>query len=133
VIRKDAWANYYAHTGSASTVARQLALAGIAIVWIFKTDQSDGRIAIPMPLIWAALFMILSLAMDLGQYVLLSGAWWLFSRAKDRDSTIDADTQFLAPGNINTPGELLWLLKIALMLVGYAFIIGYLITKVRMA
>lgn len=33
---------YYLQTTRASDVARQLAFAGIAAIWVFKTDSSTG-------------------------------------------------------------------------------------------
>ncbi len=49
----DAWEHYYAMSGAASNSARQLAIAGIAVVWILATDNKlvsveDANLRLPI-------------------------------------------------------------------------------------
>jgi hypothetical protein len=74
----DAWNHYYTHTGKASDVARQLALAGIAITWIFKIENG-GKIYLPPWLAAAAIAIVLRLACDILQYIALAAKWHKFT------------------------------------------------------
>jgi len=52
-----------------SEINRQLAFAGIAIIWVFRTD-SGGRQIVPEELFLPGLLLVLSLSFDLLQYVI---------------------------------------------------------------
>lgn len=59
---------YYYFSGMASTVARQSAFAGIALIWIFKTEKGSV-ISLPESLFTPVLFLVLCLVFDLLQYI----------------------------------------------------------------
>ena len=54
---KDAQASYYEYSAKASDVSRTLSLSGIAIIWVFRVDTTNGPV-ISDGLIAAGLFMI---------------------------------------------------------------------------
>ena len=54
---KDARASYYEYSAKASDVSRTLSLSGIAIIWVFRVDTTNGPV-ISDGLIAAGLFMI---------------------------------------------------------------------------
>ena len=46
---------YYSATDTASSIARQLGFAGIAIIWIFKHGDA-GVLTVPKELLWPGFF-----------------------------------------------------------------------------
>ncbi len=68
------------YTRLASGAARQLAFAGIAVVWVFRATGENGAPVLPKGLALAVLCFALALALDLGQYVV----GWLIYKAFHR-------------------------------------------------
>ena len=71
---------YYFNTGKTSEIVRQLALAGIAVVWIFKTGQTQ----LPSELILPLSLIIATLILDLLQYFVAATIWGLYSRYQEK-------------------------------------------------
>jgi hypothetical protein len=69
--RKDS----YEFSGKASDLARQLAFAAIAIIWVFKTDVAEQP-AIPPGLILPSILVVAALTLEMIQYC----AGWLICR-----------------------------------------------------
>jgi hypothetical protein len=113
----DARQSYYDLTGKASDVVRQLAFAGIAFVWIFKTER-NGVVTIPEELLLPGLLIVAALFADLLQYVLGGLLWGGYARLKERRGTQPGDT-LVAPPLINWPALACYYLKIALVLFAY--------------
>ena len=82
---------YSAFSGLASSTSRQLALAGIALIWVFKTQGQAGY-KLPNELLLPVICLIVSLGSDLLQYVSGSIIWGSFHRhhEKKRKSITDA-------------------------------------------
>jgi hypothetical protein len=120
---KDCHEFYYFYTGKVSDIVRQLGLAGIAIVWLFKSE-AGGRIVLPNLLVWAAVLVLAGLVVDLLQYVAGSLCWGFYGRCKDRAKV--PEEEFRAPGWINTPAIACLMLKVPLILAAYVFIFIYL-------
>ena len=74
---------YQWFSGKASDVVRQLSFAGIAIIWIFKT-QSQGIPKIPNALLIPLGLFCVSLATDLLQYVLGYIIWYIYFRYHEK-------------------------------------------------
>lgn len=97
-VARDA---YYTHSAKASDVARSLAFAGIAVVWLFRTGEGvasrlDGKF---LP---AVLFLVFALAMDLLQYVSQTFVWGLYHRVKERKlGNLSDDPEVEPPGALN--------------------------------
>jgi hypothetical protein len=119
---------YEGLSSKASDIIRQLSLAGIALVWLFKSGGASAPI-LDKPLLRAALFIFVALLIDLVQY--LSGAtiWFLYFRAKEKKGlTLDAETK--APEWLNWPAWTFFYLKAAAMLIAYCgYIIPFLVSK----
>lgn len=131
-------------SGKASELARQLAFAGIAVVWIFHVGegaeiQIDDRFAYPL------ILFCYSLAFDLLHYVSSTVLWGLFSRSKEKQlvhKTSKSNTKIvvpnmraenpprgfeaniLAPRWLNWPANWFFYLKVTAVLVGYVILIG---------
>lgn len=73
------WDQYALTTGSASNASRQLGFAGIALIWVLSGDEHEikGRLLI------GGVLIVISLALDLVQYM-VAGARW-FDLVKDRE------------------------------------------------
>ncbi|HYH81295.1 MAG TPA: hypothetical protein VEX86_15935 [Longimicrobium sp.] len=120
----DARESYYTHSGKASDVLRQLAVAGIGVIWVFKAD-AQGVMAIPAPLLLPALLLVAGLFLDLLQYVLAALVWGSFARIHERKG-VHADDPVHAPPSLNWPALVCYYGKVLLILSAYAGIGVYL-------
>ena len=116
---------YESLSGIASSIVRQLSLAGIGLIWLFNIG-TGAKPALPHPLLQGALFIFLALFFDLLQYLVGTFTWFLYFRKKERAGT-PPDKDFLAPAWINWPTWFLFSVKAACMLVAYlGFILPFL-------
>src|SRR5690348_10062346 len=99
--REDLRQAYYDLTAKVSDITRQLALAGIALVWLFKSEN-HGHTQVPPPLLLPATFAVAALALDLTQYIYASAAWGIFNRLQERRG-VTSDVEFSAPPFVNWP------------------------------
>ena len=133
-MRLDVCSQLYADfTAKASDVARQLAFAGIAIVWIFRQQAGDKPVLPTELLLPAALFAV-TLAFDLLQYIAASISWglltwkWRCNWYRDRDKLgIEGDRDYLIPKGIKTPQLFFFVAKLTTVLTAYALTAKYLL------
>jgi len=71
-------------TAKLGDITRQLAFAGIAVIWIFKKDV-EGLPAIPKSLFAPGILIISSLFLDLLQYGSSSLLWNVYYRIKENE------------------------------------------------
>lgn len=124
---EDARKHYYDHSGSASASARQLAFAGIAVVWILATEH--GIVEQP-ELRFPLLAFVFALAFDLLQYYVAALLWGGFARYKERRGELEFSG---APDWINWPGVVAFWGKGVLVAVGYVVLIFMLWPKLFLA
>ena len=120
---------YYSYSGNASTVARQLAFAGIAVVWLFNTKVAGQPIALPHPLLQVAFLLVVTLAFDLLQYVSASLIWGAFARRHEKQiepHRRNDDPDVDAPAYLNWPAIACFWLKLASLLIAYGWLATYL-------
>lgn len=120
--------DYYTFTGKLSDISRQLSLAGIAIIWIFKSTIKD-KIILDASLKYAAIFIILGLAADLLQYTYQSITWSVFYHNKKRNGNNDDDI-ISSPEYLNYTSWILFGAKIILLIIAYIMILIFLNSKV---
>ena len=72
---KDARDYYAFASGKTSDLVRQLAFAGIAVIWIFKSDSPGGVIKLPGELLWPLGLIVIGLVADFLQYVAATICW----------------------------------------------------------
>ena len=115
----EAREHYYTHSGLASTSARQLAFAGIAVVWILATQ--NGVISVDAKLLRAPLLaFVVTLAFDLLQYYGLAFFWGAFGWLKERRD----ETEFEgAPGWGNWMGICCFWIKGVAVAIGYFYLL----------
>lgn len=113
---------YEEFSSKASDIIRQLSLAGIALVWIFKTGTDTTAVLQPQ-LRQAAFFIFIALVCDLFQYLTGAGIWFFYFRIKEKQHT-SPTTKFEAPVWINWPVNSLFILKALFMIIAY---VGYIL------
>jgi hypothetical protein len=81
----DEWRQeYFGATTKASDICRNLALAGIAIIWIFKNTETSVPI-IPKELVTALFLLVTCLTLDLSQYFIKGIIWYNFFSKKEEE------------------------------------------------
>lgn len=123
---KDALENYYFHSGKASDNVRQLAFAGIAVIWIFKIDL-NGSPKLPPELLLPLVLIAVGLAADLFQYYFAAVCWGFYHRWKEQQVQVREDTDFKAPHQLNWPGLVCYHIKIFTIIGGYYYILKFLV------
>jgi len=120
---------YYDASGTASTVARQLGFAGIAIIWIFV--QTNGVVfTIPEDLFRPSLVITVGLLFDLLQYASKAFIWgWYGTYKKNKGVQNDAD--FQAPDFFNWLPLVFFWVKIIAILYAYLLLANFLLTKIN--
>lgn len=117
----------------ASQQCRYLALAGIAIVWIYRTG-SNGDFVVREELHWPTILFCSSLAADLLQYIVGTCAWFIYFRYRERlveRGKAQRDEAFLAPVWMPSLTWLLWFTKLALVGIGYFAVLRFLSGELR--
>lgn len=120
---KDYRNDYYVFSGKASDVARQLAFAGIALIWVFKVDKA-GVMALPGGLLVPVGAFVVALSLDLLQYLFATLIWGSFSRYQEMRKKKD-DDELLAPAILNWPALVCFWLKLLAVVVGYGSLLDY--------
>ena len=128
---QDAREAYESLSGKASEIVRQLSLAGVALIWVFKSGASGTStpLLLDRGLLKAAVFIFLALLFDFLQYLVGTTIWFRFYRYKEKKGT-EASTEFLAPSKLTWPTWGLFYVKSAMMVLAYiGYIIPFLISK----
>jgi hypothetical protein len=115
---------YAYYSGKASDITRQFGFAGIAIIWIFRSE-TDKQWKVPRELLPAAILITIGLGLDFLQYIAGTLMWAVYRRLKERAGT-PATADFLAPNWINWPALTFFWLKIIFVASAYAVLIKFL-------
>jgi len=115
-------------TAKFSEINRNFAFAGVAIIWLFKIENIDGRFSMPEKLLWPLLFIIASLLFDLLQYLFSSIIWTRFHRMNENKG-IDSRTDIKAPKWMSNIGYVLFYVKGSLNITGFIFLFCYTIKE----
>lgn len=122
MTRRDCLAAYNNFSGQASANVRTLGLAAIAVIWVFKRKSADGGVHLPLLLIWSGTVVVLALAFDFLHYITGTVAWGWFNRQLENDG-VSLDQQFQAPAWLNWPINACFILKTALLAIGYLLLL----------
>lgn len=115
-------ADYY--SGKSSEINRQLALAGIAIIWVFKGDVA-GELIVPITLVPAGLLLIIGLAVDLLHYVIAGEVWKRVTITNEQAGM----AEFTVKPWVNKFGDVLYWVKIVATVIAYGFLIHFLANR----
>ena len=125
--------HFLAVTGKASDVIRQLGFAGFAITWVFASVSTTGpnaqRFFVPPAFVPAAVCFGLGLIADALQYVVQAVAWRRLHALADA-STKSVDDEYSVPDTIDVWPQRLFLMKAALVAVGYVLYLVALVMAV---
>ena len=110
-------------TSKASDLSRQLAFAGVAVIWIFKNSGQNA--VIPNDFLLPLFLLVLALTFDFLQYVLGSIEWMIFSKMQENKYNCENEDQEVdsSPGWINLPHTICFILKMVAVVAGYVFIV----------
>lgn len=118
--------DFYHFSGKLSDINRQIAFAGIALIWIFKKTNGN-EIVICHELVLPSILLALALGFDIFQYIYQSITWALFYRYHEkRLKKKKIDKEIHAPTVLNYPSWIFFILKVLLVITAYIFIIIYL-------
>ena len=123
---KDCRETFYEFSGKLSDNARNLAFAGIAIVWIFKQGE-NGSYSIPDALKTAMLMFVVSLSLDLLQYIWQTFIWGRFYTYKENKLKHDESAEFLAPCVFKNIADVIFWSKVIALVIGYVFMLRFLL------
>jgi hypothetical protein len=121
---KDFRHDYYEASATASARVRNLAFAGIAIVWVFKAGEGVAS-AIPSPLIFPLILFAATLTLDLFQYLSGTLVWGAFHRLKEKNG-IEEEADIDAPRWSNWPALGFFWAKAVAVIGGYAYLVRFL-------
>src|SRR4051794_9409377 len=94
----------------ASDTARALALAGFAVIWVFRTgDGAQSRV--PPQLLAPAILLGLALGCDLFQYLVAALVWRAFFRHHEDQTAPGTDPDIRAPKALRWPGNFFFFAK----------------------
>jgi hypothetical protein len=116
-------------TGKASEIVRQLVLAGIAIIWLFrgeKTNTLDSFAVIPM------IILGLAVLVDLSQYVVSAHIWLNFYLKERKKYPLPEDPDVRLPNKYGRRLYAVFLVKIGLMIIAYVFLIILVIRNITL-
>jgi len=119
----------YEFSKATSDLVRQFAFAGIAIIWIFKLDKPEKHL-IPQELFRPLLFLVVTLAFDLLQYLFPTIIWSIFFRYHEKKNNGHVEKDVKASTWLSFPGWACFIIKILTLVIAYVFIIKYLISKI---
>jgi hypothetical protein len=123
LILQDYRETFYTFSGKASDLNRQLAFAGIAIIWLFKKDNLAG-LSIPLELLWPGVLIVLSLGLDMLHYVVASVVWRYFYRSQEKTG-VDEDKVLTHETYLEWPIYFFFSAKIIMLLAAYALLVNY--------
>lgn len=120
---------YTVASSKASDIGRQLAFAGIAIVWLFSGGDvsPSGGIDVADGLWWPGLLLVLTLGFDFSHAVYAAASWGFYAwLLEGRGMTEDID----APRALLWPTLGLFWCKLGCLGAAYVFLICYFSSRV---
>lgn len=129
---KDIRASQDEITGKLSDITRQLAFAGIAIIWIFRIGEDNYPIiALSKNLVWPLIFIILSLFLDLLHYSYSSYIHrYIIKKAINIGKKNDED-YFKVKEKWIKPTRILFWLKVVSLIIGYVLLIIFVLGHIQ--
>ena len=115
---------YYFHSGKVSDITRQMALAGVGLIWVFRS-QEPGQMKVPNDLIPAAVLIVIGLTLDFLQYVAGTLLWGIRARKLENAGTTD-ETNVSLPDWINYPALVFFWTKMLATISAYVVLIRFL-------
>lgn len=108
-------------TEKVSQNTRSLALAAIAIVWLFKV-QTGSQYLVPAGLKWPLYLSILALSFDFFQHFISSIVWHILFRRKEKEleeGKITEETELYVSEWYNVPPYFFYYVKVIILFFTY--------------
>lgn len=118
----------YELSGIASNLIRQFAFAAIAIIWIFKFDKPEQNL-LPPELIRPLIFIVVTLVLDLLQYLIPAIIYTIFFLYHERKNKGKTDVEIKASFYYTIPNIVCFIFKIIGLGCGYFYILQFLMSK----
>ncbi|HEV7375951.1 MAG TPA: hypothetical protein VGN95_14625 [Pyrinomonadaceae bacterium] len=115
---------YYEASVKTSEIVRQLAFAGIAIIWVFN-DGEGGKYNFHPYLFRAGILIAIGLTLDLLHYISRTLIWGIYTWWKEKQG-IDKKADFKAPRKNNWLPIFFFATKIIAVVSAYVYIIRFL-------
>lgn len=122
-------ASYYENSRQASTLARQLCFAGIAVVWIFNKDI-NAPASLPTQLVLPLICFVFALGLDLLQYLVGSALWGAFGEIREKQ--LKERHAYSPEANVHVPRWINWSAIVFFGLKNFATILGYILLGMRL-
>jgi nucleoside permease NupC len=124
----------YLYSENASTVNRQLSFAGIAILWIYKNPE-NSPVVLVSELVLPLLLWVISLGLDLIQYLFGTIAWLIFFERKEKKFN---SKDLKNPNNLTSPIwitrtiDVIFVFKCLTNIVAYCELIKFFLPKISL-
>ncbi len=115
---------FYLFSGKVSDITRQLAFAGIAVIWLFKKD-ANGIPKIDEALVFPGLLIVISLSCDLLQYSVGAAIWRYVYRYKEK-AGVSEDVDVEHSPLLEYPIYFFFVIKVVSLIASFALIGGFL-------
>lgn len=115
-------------SGLLSKFNRQLAFAGIGIVWLFRATDKTGSTSIEPQMLTPVLCFVISFGFDLLQYFWQSLSWYIYYWWK-RYKDIKEDTEMNEPEWPNVIAWIMFIVKVVALIVAYVLLGMFLYCK----
>ena len=122
MTRSDVYEEFKFYTGKASDVVRQLALAGFAVVWLFKQDTKAGP-TIPRDFKSALVFLLLALLFDFLHYSVASVVWERYKDELSHRPATGVNEDVQSPPSVYYPGAFFYYSKIVTLAIAYGVLL----------
>jgi hypothetical protein len=120
---------YYKFSEKTSDLARKAAFAGIALVWVFKTDGRTVA-AVPQQLILPTAMFALALCFDLLQYTIATCIWGVFHWRHEKMLSSSSDDPDLEHSPWLPRGIMVFfVLKLLCVAVGYSAVVLFVLQQ----
>lgn len=126
-LRKERYGHYYDSTKTVSSINRELAMIGVALVWMFRTspELSDKN---KSALLYALMLFIFAIVIDLVFYLIRQHIYLVYGGAKATILKKNEETgkaeKFInpLPQKIFKGMDCLWWSRMILMVIGYVVV-----------
>jgi hypothetical protein len=128
ITLSDVWSFYDRYNQAVTDLCRQIAYAGIAVIWVFRVS-AGGLNKLPRNLFIAGFLLVLCLFLDFCQNVAGSLLYDAYGRRKEKEIG-NNEERFLQPNWLLWPMDLFFFAKVGALVVGYVLILWYLIANI---
>ena len=119
---------YYEASGKVSEISRQLAFAGIAVIWVLKVGNDSVSIPYSTELVIPLYCFVAALALDLMQYIYKTVAWGVLNYLCWK-KYLDNNVDIKVPEKINWPTNVFFWFKVITIGFGYLQLLFFIHSK----